>query len=230
MLQRNLCLLALGSALTLGASAHEFTFGAGALSNTMFSQLSYTNTTLFGTANNDVQVSATGTTITGEFYVGYAYNINKGFDIGLEIFYDLDGPEVEQIVAEPRYLKYSMKNAIGVRVVPGFNITPSTRLIADVGYLYMETNISVIDLVTASDYTATSVSKKTGMIVYGVGIETMMYESFGLRASYNVAPRMGTVDSTNNAASITSTDGTVTYTGSPVLSMFYLGGIVKFTF
>lgn len=230
MLKRNLSLVALSTALALSASAHEFSFGAGALNSTMFSQISLTDTATYGTSNNDIQWSATGTTITGEFYAGYAYNINKGFDIGAEIFYQLDGPEVEQYVLDPRYIKHSLKNALGIRIVPGFNITPSTRVIAEVGYLFMQTEISVIDLVNASDFTATSATSDTGMIVYGVGLETMIYESFGFRASYNVAPRMGTVDSTNNAASISTKDGTVTYDASPTFGMFYLGGIFRFGF
>lgn len=232
MLKRNLSLIALSSALILPASAHEFSIGAGALSSNLLSQISITDTTTYGTSNNDLQWSATGNTITGEFYVGYAYNINKGFDIGIEIFYDLSGPEVEQWVLLPRYVKYSVKDALGVRIVPGFNITPSTRVIAEVGYMYMQTDFSVIDLDPdiASTFTATSASKNTGMIVYGVGLETMVYENFGFRASYNVAPRMGNIDSSSNSVTLSTTDGTNTYEASPVLNMFYVGGILRFGF
>ena len=232
MLKRNLSLLLLGSLFTLPGIAHEFTFGAGALSTNMFTQLSLVDTADFGTTNNDIQWSATGTGITGEFYAGYAYNINKGFDVGAEVFYILQGPEVEQFVIEPRYIKFSMQNALGFRIVPGFNITPSTRVLAEVGYLFMQTEISVIDLIPtlASDFSTTSTILKKGMIVYGVGMETMVYQNFGFRASYVVAPEMGNNDSNSNTASITSTDGTLTYSGSPVFNFFYVGGILKFSF
>jgi hypothetical protein len=230
MLKRNLSWVLMGSALTLPALAHEISFGAGALDSVMFAQLSQTDTIIYPGTENDIQWSGTGTTITGEFYVGYAYNVNKGFDIGFEVFYDLDGPEVEQYVNQPRYLKYSMKNGLGIRIVPGFNITPSTRVIAEVGYLFLQTEINVIDLTTVPTFSTTSVTENKGVVVYGAGLETMLYESFGIRASYNVAPRMGTVDNTGSATSITNTHGTVTYTASPALGFFYLGGVIRFGF
>lgn len=231
MLKRNLCFFPLTCALAFPAVAHEFSFGAGALSANLLSQISFTDNSL--SPPNDIQWSATGNTITGEFYVGYAYNINKGFDIGVEVFYVLDGPEVEQWVLIDRYVKHSVKNAIGARVVPGFNITPSTRVIAEVGYLYMEQEISVIDLDIASEFSSTSATAKNGTVVYGVGIETMIYEAFGFRASYNVAPRMGNTNSSSNSVSISTTSGSpddFTYSASPVLQFFYLGGILRFGF
>jgi hypothetical protein len=232
MLKRNLSLIALSTFIALPTFAHEFSFGVGALSTTMFSQISYVDTATFGTTNNDIEWSANGSQITGEFYVGYAYNINKGFDIGVEIWYDLDGPEVEQFVVEPRYIKHSMQNAIGVRVVPGFNITPSTRIIGEVGYMYTQMELSVVDLdpTLASQFSSSSTTKNKGFITYGVGLETMVYQNFGFRASYNVLPPQSNSDSSTNSVSITSTDGTVTYSATPVVNFFYVGGILRFGF
>jgi hypothetical protein len=229
MLKRNFTLAALCSLLTLPAYAHEFSIGAGALSSTLYSQISLEDTTLGSTANT-YQWSANGNAITGEFYLGYAYNINKGFDIGAEVFYLLDGPEIQQWVLEDRYLQYSVKSSLGIRIVPGFNITPSTRVIAEVGYLFMSTEINVKELDIASDFSSNTATKDTGLIVYGVGLETMIYENFGFRASYNVGPRMGDIDSSSGSATISSTDETLTYSANPALGMFYLGGIIRFSF
>jgi len=231
MLKRHLCLFPLSCVLAFPAVAHELSLGAGALSVNMFSQISLTDNSL--AAPNDIQWSATGNTITGEIYAGYAYNINNGFDIGVEVFYMLEGPEVDQWVINDRYITHSLKNALGIRVVPGFNITPSTRVIAEVGYLYMDQEISVTDLDISGEFDSSSVSEKSGTVVYGVGIETMIYESFGFRASYNVAPRMGDTDSDSNSVSISTVDGSaddLTYSASPVLHFFYLGAILRFGF
>jgi hypothetical protein len=215
----NLSLVLLSSTLTLPAFAHEISMGAGALNSTVFAQLTRTdNDTLV-----DTEYSATATAVTGEFYVGYAYNVNKGFDIGFEIFYDLEGPEVLQNTGDDYYLTYSVKNAIGIRMVPGFNITPSTRVIAEVGYLYMKTELDVENIVDYA-FTNNTESKDVGVIVYGVGMETMLYSQFGLRASYVVAPTMG------SDLSITSADTELTYTASPAMGYFYLGGIFRFGF
>lgn len=228
MLKRNFCLLSLSCALTFPATAHEFNFGTGALSINMFSQVSFSDNSV--PEPNDFQWSATGNTITGELYAGYTYNFKEKFNIGAEVFYIFGGPEVEQWVLIDRYITHSLKNAIGIRIVPGFNITPSTRAIAEVGYLLMKQDISVKDLdpTFATEFPSSSESETTGMLVYGIGLETMFYSSVGLRASFYFAPEMGSTD-----VSISTNPGTstgLTYTANPVFNFFYLGGIYRFGF
>lgn len=219
MLKRNLPLALLTSALTLPALAHEISMGAGALNSTAYTQITRTDNTI----PSNIEVSATGTAVTGEFYLAYAYNVNKGFDIAFELFYELDGPEVEQYAGDENYLTHSIKNAIGARIVPGFNITPSTRVIAEVGYLYMRTEVGVENILSPA-FPTSSETKDSGVIVYGVGMETMLYDNFGLRASYTIAPTMG------DGVSITSTDGTLTYDANSSLGYFFLGTILRFGF
>lgn len=223
LFKRTLPILLLSS-MTLSAAAHELSLGAGALSTTMFSRFTYSDDTSLKT-----QVTTTATSISGEFYVGYAYNINKGFDIGAEIFYDLGGPEVENNIVTPGYVKNSLSNTIGIRILPGFNITPSTRVYAGVGYAYMDTEINVKDTDTDLTFNTKSASKKGGSIFYTAGLETMIYTSFGIRAGYSV------LNASSSIASISSTNtysngAHEKYKAKPAFNEFYLGGVFRFGF
>lgn len=216
--------IALLSAMTLSASAHELSVGAGALSTTMFSKLTYSDDTSY-----DTQVTATATSISGELYFGYAYNINPGFDIGFELFYDLGGPEIESTIATPGYVKNDLSNTIGLRILPGFNITPSTRIYAGVGYAYMDSSIDIADTDTDLTFESSSASKKGGSIFYTAGLETMIYTSFGIRAAYSV------IDAASAGASLSSlttySNGAhEKYKAKPAFNTFYLGGVFRFAF
>lgn len=230
MLKRNLALLTLSSALTFPALAHEFSFGAGALNMSTFALLDYTDTTLGGASPN-FQWDDFANTITGEVYGGYAYNVNKGFDIGLEVFYDFKGPTINQYNGTNSYVSFATSNIIGVRLVPGFNITKSSRVFFDVGYLWIESTVNTTQLSDAADFTSsnsTNTIKRQGAIQYGAGFETMFYSNFGLRAMYSVTPSFN--PNANNGTSVTSTDGTQTYSIKPTYTAFYLGGILRFSF
>lgn len=220
MLKRNLSLIALSSALILPASAHEFSLGAGVTNVNMDTRFTYEDTEL----PLKTYISATDSAISGEFYVGYAYNINKGFDLGIEIFYDLGGPEVKQFVATFDYVTSSLSNTFGLRIVPGFNITPSTRVFASVGYSLLETEINIKDTTPVTPFESNSEKKNGGALTYGAGLETMFYDSFGLRASYMVT------DASSSSVKISSIDSTVEYQAEPKIQTFYLGGIVRFSF
>lgn len=229
MLKRNLSLIALSSALILPAAAHELSFGAGALSVNMFNQLTFTDTALPGPQPIFVY-DANATTVTGEIYLGYAYNVNRGFDIAAEVFYDFASPKLQQYVGFSSFVQTDYTNLIGVRVLPGFNITPSTRFFVDVAYLFLEGKLDTSHLVDASDFvnTNTTTNKWAGAIQYGAGFETMIYESFGLRASYTVTPSVKS--SASHGTSVTSKDGTITLSSEPTFYAFYLGGIFRFAF
>lgn len=212
------------SSMTFSAAAHEIAVGAGALSTTMFSRYTYTDDTAFKT-----QATTTATSISGEAYIGYAYNFNKGFDVGAEIFYDMGGPEVENTIATPGYVKNSLSSTIGIRILPGFNITPSTRVYAGIGYAYMDTEINIKDTVTDLTFDKQSASKKGGSIFYTAGFETMIYTSFGIRAGYSV------IDAASAIASVTSTNtysngAHEKYKAKPAFNEFYLGGVFRFGF
>lgn len=212
------------STFALSASAHEISLGAGALSTTMFSRFSYADDT-----NYQAKTDASTTAISGEVYFGYAYNINKGFDIGAEIFYDLGGPEAEQSVGTPGYVKNSLSNTIGIRVLPGFNITPSTRVYAGIGYAYMDTEINIKDTLTDLTFDKKTASKKGGSIFYTAGLETMFYTNIGMRVGYTVidaASAQATISSTNTY----SNGAHEKYKAKPAFNEFYLGGIFRFGF
>jgi hypothetical protein len=231
MLKRNLSLIALSSTLMLPAAAHELSFGAGALSINMFNQLTFTDTKLAGPTPTIV-FDSNANTVTGEIYVGYAYNVNRGFDIAAEVFYDFNSPKLQQYVADQSFIQVDYTNQIGVRVLPGFNITPSTRFFIDVAYLFLEGQLQTSKLLNASDFvnttTTTTTNKWSGAIQYGAGFETMIYESFGLRASYTVTPTINS--NASHGTSVTSKDGTLTYSTKPTFYAFYLGGIFRFGF
>lgn len=212
------------TSLSFSVAAHEISIGAGALNTTMFSRLTYTDNTSFKS-----QANASATAISGELYMGYAYNINKGFDIGAEIFYDLGGPEVENTIGTAGYVKNSLSNTIGIRVLPGFNITQSTRLYAGIGYAYMDTEINIKDTQTDLTFDKQSASKKAGSIFYTAGVETMLYTNFGLRAGYTV------IDAASATASISSTNtysngAHEKYKAKPSFNEFYLGALFRFGF
>jgi hypothetical protein len=219
--------MALGAALATPALAHEISFGVGALSLTMFSTITFTDTTHPGPTPSFVW-ETTGTDIAGEAYIGYAYNINKGFDIAAEFFYDFSGPKIDQYVDTQSYIINNSSSTYGIRVLPGFNITPSARLFVDVGYTFMQTTVDVTHLSNASDFvnttTTATTNKRHGAINYGAGMEMMFYKSVGLRASYTVTP------ASSNSATKTSHDGTLSYQAKPSFYAFYLGGIFRFGF
>lgn len=229
MFKRNLALLSISSILTFPALAHEFSFGAGALNISNFATVQFTDTLIGG--NPTFEWEAFASNITGEVYGGYAYNVNKGFDIGLEVFYDFKGPVVNQYEFDNHYISFETNNIIGVRVVPGFNITKNARVFFDVGYLWIESTINTTQLLNASDFTSsnsTNTIKRQGAIQYGAGFETMFYNNFGIRAMYSVTPSFN--PNANNGTSVTSTDGTQTYSIKPSYTAFYLGGILRFSF
>jgi opacity protein-like surface antigen len=222
------------SSITLAASAagpsQEISVGAGALSTTMFNRFTYYNDPTLLPAFPHTQVTANSTSISGEFYFGYAYNINKGFDIGVEIFYDMGGPEIETMVVTPGYVKNALSNTIGLRVLPGFNITPSTRVYAGVGYGYMETSISVQDTETVLFFQTLSATKKGGALFYTAGLETMIYTSLGIRAGYSVMNASQAIASVSSMNPYPGTAVYEKYKAKPSFSTFYLGGILRFGF
>lgn len=211
------------SMLAMTAMAQEISVGAGALSTTMASKFSYYNDV------RTTQVNGQQQALTGEIYAGYAYNVNKGFDLGAEFFYDLGGPEIEQNVVTPGYVKNAQKSTMGIRILPGFNITPSTRVFLGVGYAWLSTTINIADTVPVKTFTSTSATKKGTSLLYMAGLETMIYTSLGIRVSYSVLQASNAIASISS--STTYADGAhEKYKAKPTMGEFFLGGVFRFTF
>ena len=210
------------AALTAGfmgtACAHEITFALGGSSATLNAEQEFIDTT----PGSGIDVHSTGndTVLGGEFAAGYVWNVNSGFDIGFEFFYDfVSGLEV----IAPSGESTTVDNIWGLRAKPAFRITNNTKIYIDLGYAIIDQTLDISNVVGLSGFSATSAeSKNQGGFQYGAGIETMIYNTIGIRLAYDVQQ--------SAELSLDSDDGIESFTSTPTVYTFFFGATYHFQF
>jgi opacity protein-like surface antigen len=193
----------LAAGFITSASAHEITFAIGGLGSTMNAQQNYTN----HANGDDYNTSGVDGSLGGEAALAYVWNVNSGFDMGFEIFYDYVG-NLE--VTEVNNAVTTINNVWGGRVLPGFKITNNTKIYVSLGYALIDQELSIknADAISGEPvFSDTSISSTNqGGFQYGAGIETMIYERIGLRLAYTAqeSPELK-LESDNKTAFFTST-------------------------
>ena len=203
------------------AFAHEITIAAGGLGSTLNVQQSFIDTTPI--TGIDVGSSGTDNSLGGEASVGYVWNVNSGFDIGFEFFYDFTGSM--SITANTGQVT-TLNNVWGIRGLPAFRITNNTKIYIDLGYAIIDQTIDVSgvnDGAGPAGFTTTSLkSSNTGGFQYGAGIETMIYNTIGIRLAYTAQEAA--------ELSLVSDDGVESFNSTPTIYMFFFGASYHFQF
>ncbi len=194
----------LATSLTLPAAAHEITFAVGGLSSTLNALQSYIDTT--PNAESNIQGSSVATSLGGEASIAYIWNVNSGLELGFEGFYDfVSGLEVQGTLGQ----RTSFNNAWGARGVPAFKITNNTKIFLTMGYVIVDQTLDISDVDPALIplFTTTSIeSQNQGGFQYGAGVETLIYNTLGIRIAYTAEQSAElTLESDDTLASFNST-------------------------
>lgn len=133
-------------------------------------------------------------------YGGYIWNINSGFNMNFEGYYDWISVTVTQSVIDAKPLTQELQGLGGLRVLPAFKITNNTELFLELGWAYMN--------FTFSDPNPISVSQKQWIsgFRYGAGVQTMLFQNISLRVFYSMIDQLAETSLTHDV------DGTVTAT------------------
>ena len=158
--------------------------------------LTATNSLTTATASGSNAISATGW--TGGLFAGYGQYFQEAYYLAAEILVNTSGASQsnnwnETVVgtAVRTYNdKFSVNTSWGVRVLPGFKLNNSTLLYVPLGYMSasLKGTANFTNNGTAGGGTSVNVgaskSQYQGGFVYGVGLETVVYENFSIRGEY----------------------------------------------
>lgn len=170
------------SLATLPVYGGELLIGITGFDGTMTSD--YTQTILgskfaYSAENSQLGVGA---------YLGYVWNVNSGFNINFEGYYDyvdftVSQSIVTEIEANAQPLTQKISGLGGLRVMPAFKITNNTEL-------YLELGWADVDLTLTDANSNQSVSAWISGFRYGAGLQTKLYQNISLRAYYSVVDQM----------------------------------------
>lgn len=197
----------LGASLSMPALAHEFTLGGGLASDKLDTEFKHTTT-----AAAKIFSSASDTELGGEAFIGYVWQINSGFDMAFEFFYDFMDVTTKEANGTSGHYKNNINNIMGVRALPGFRITNNTKLFLDLGYVNLENEIDIKDA-GASGFTSTTKSTNVSGYRYGAGVQTKIYDNISLRVGYSVMDGF-------SAVKVSNTAGTESFSATPTLHVF----------
>jgi opacity protein-like surface antigen len=182
------------SGLDFGMGLGQFVVTAGLISSSLDS-----NYSAFTLATSGVERYTAGNdTLQGEVGLGYLLEVNQMFDMGIEFFYDFGENSTTETTTMFGHVKHKVKDVLGVRLLPGVNITEKTRLYLDIGWAYVNQEINIRDVVNngsggQATFSKTTKSNHTSAYRYGAGIQTELFENLDARLSYVVMDGGGNV-------------------------------------
>jgi len=207
------------SSIALTVHAHEFTITLGGISSTLNSEQNFV--TSGQSADEGAHSAGTHTSLGGEVAAAYIWNVNSGFDIGFEFYYDF----VNDLKVEGSEKMINTINLMyGGRVLPGFKITSNTKIYIDLGYNLMD---ATLDISSANNthFSSTEMDfTNEGSFQYGAGVETLIYKNLGLRLAYTVQQH-GELKFDND-----STSSPEYYEARPTVYNFFFGLSYHFPF
>lgn len=155
-----------------------------------------TNATTTVNASGSDTMNATGW--AGGLFAGYGQYFQDAYYLAGEILVNTSGASQSNnatftttsatpVASRTFNNKFSVNTSWGVRLLPGIKLNNSTLLYIPLGY--MSASLKGTSSFTNTDATSatvsTSKSQYQGAFVYGVGMETVVYENFSLRGEYN---------------------------------------------
>lgn len=168
------------SLFTLPAAAGEIVLGATGFNATLTSEFTQ------DVAGTTSKAAATGETsqFGGGLYFGYIWNVNSGFDIAVEGFYDFLDVTSKASLFTDQPLKQEVNAIYGLRAMPGFKITNNTKI-------YIELGWAMVGQKLIDDNLPKSSSKDTSSgFRYGAGLQTMIYDNISLRLFYSMIDQL----------------------------------------
>jgi len=190
------------SLFALPAFAGEFIIGATGFNGTLVTDFtsSYNNV--------NVAVSAENSELGGGLYFGFIWNVNSGFNVGFEGYYDFIDVKVTNWAASgEQSLENKVQGLGGIRGLPSFKITNNTEI-------YLELGLAIVSDTFTDPNFGGSDKKNIFAFRYGAGTQTMIYDNISLRVYYSVIDQM--------AQSNLSFDN-VTLTAQPSMNEFGVG-------
>lgn len=173
--------LGLAAALfSVPSFAAEFIIGVDGFNGTLVTDFTQKGALLF----NPFAASAENSELGGGVYGGYVWNVNSGFNINFEGYYDFINVTVTQSVLAIKPLTYEVNGIGGLRVLPAFKITNNTELFLELGWAYLSQTFTDPNPVSAS------VKQWSSGFRYGAGVQTMIFENISLRVFYSVIDQL----------------------------------------
>ncbi len=163
------------------AQAHEITIALGGLSSTLNSEQNFGRSAQ--STDEGSHSAGTHTALGGEASLAYIWNVNSGFDLGFEFYYDfVGGLQVEGTTG----MIDTVNTMFGARALPGFKITDNTKIYINLGYGIIDQTLDISNT-HPTDFSQTSMDfSNKGGFQYGAGVETMIYNNIGIRLAYTV--------------------------------------------
>ena len=147
----------------------------------------------------------------GGLFVGYGRVIGDTFYLGTEIFGNYNGSSSSYALASPvlgNYAsKFTIKGNYGISLLPGVKVTSEALVYVRLGYNFATFQTQEYSTSTVTSSTQTNTGNGFN---YGLGLETLAYKNFSVRAEYTYT----------NYTSFNSGMGT---TFSPADNQFMLG-------
>jgi opacity protein-like surface antigen len=171
--------LALAASLfTLPSYAGELIIGATGFNGTLVTD--FTNS--FGSSN--IAVSAENSELGGGLYFGFIWNVNSGFNVGIEGYYDFIDVTVSNWAGfSSQSLEDNVTGLGGIRMLPSFKITNNTEI-------YLELGLAIVMDTFTDPNSGLSEEKNISAFRYGAGTQTMIYDNISLRVYYSVIDQM----------------------------------------
>lgn len=168
------------SLFALPACAGEILIGATGFNGTLVTDFTQKFATFGGFTPTEFAVSAEDSQLGGGIYFGYVWNVNSGFNINIEGYYDFINVTVDQSVLSLQPLTHEINGIGGLRVLPAFKITNNTEIFIELGWAYISQTF------TDPNPLKSSIKENTSGFRYGAGVDTMIYENISLRVFYSV--------------------------------------------
>jgi outer membrane immunogenic protein len=142
-------------------------------------------------SNGSHTTNATGW--AGGLFAGYGQYFQDAYYLAAEILVNTSGASQSNNhsyttagVGGSGNSKFSANTSYGIRVLPGIKLNTSTLLYIPLGYMSASLKGTTSTTSTTAGVSASSSkSQYTGGFVYGIGLETAIYENFSLRGEYN---------------------------------------------
>lgn len=192
------------SLFSLPAAAGELILGATGFNANLVADMTQdlTSTASFAVSGEESQFG-------GGLYFGYIWNVNSGFNIGFEGYYDFIDVTVSQSVLGNQPLEEKINGIGGLRALPGFKITNNTQIYLELGWAYVSQEF------TNPNPVKSSLKENTSGFRYGAGLQTMIYDNISLRVYYSIIDELA-------EASLSDT-GIGKLTSTPTLNEFGVG-------
>ncbi len=140
-------------------------------------------------ANGSDAIAATGW--AGGLFAGYGQYFQEAYYLAAEILVNTSGASQSNNntvklsgVGGTVNSKFSVNTSWGVRVLPGVKLNNSTLLYIPLGYMSASLKGTATATSTSGLTATASKSQYQGGFVYGVGLETVVYENFSIRGEY----------------------------------------------